>query len=204
MIRIFNSGFAREEVKGTPKWIRVEKRDLKSHVDNPAAGEAYLQELTDYRPDGKKAERSIFRLDGTLSYREVYEYAADGHLTKLVTFDGTGRIAQVKDADGQELTNDPFGLPTRVDVIRTGDVLVMTTYGADGTILTRSEMREANGRRESTLIFNQNPVAQVTTIEQTDARDVEGNWTRKTIFERYGPAGPMEAVAEIRRAIIYY
>ena len=195
MIRLWSSGFAPEEVRGKPKSIRVERRDLTSHADRP-----YLQQLTDYRPDGKKAERSTYRPDGTLSYREVYEYAADGHLTKLTTFDETGRIAQVKDLDGS--ASHP-GLPTRVDVIRSGDVLVMTTYGPDGTILTRSEMREANDRRESSLMFNQNPAAQVTTIEQIDTRDVEGNWTRKTILERYGPAGPLEAVAEIYRTIIY-
>jgi hypothetical protein len=225
-ILIFNSGFAPEEIKGKPKSIRVERRDLKSPIDSPTEI-ACLQEMTNYRPDGKKAERSTYRPDGTLSYRELYEYASDGRLTTLITFDGAGTMVQkthiirsaetgieeqvVTDATGKELTrtvstqdnNNPRGLASRVDVIRTGDVLVITTYGADGTILTRIEMREGNDRRELSLMFRQNPAAQVTTIEQCDTRDVEGNWTKKTILERYGPTGPMEPVAEIYRRIIY-
>ena len=259
LTRLFSSGLAPEEVKGKPKSIRVERRDLTSPVDRP-----YLQELTHYQSDGKKTERSTYRPDGTLSYREVYEYGAKGRLT-LTTFDDTGRKVQeirrvrsaqtrteeevVMNAAGRELSrtvskpdaagrvlestltdlsdnsqihqmtrydaedrllgsevtfpsNHP-GLPSRMEVNRSGDVLVMTSYAADGTILTRSEAREDNASRESSLMFNGNAATQVTTIEQIDSRDAEGNWTKKTIFERRGPTGPMEPVAEICRTIIY-
>jgi hypothetical protein len=266
-IWIFNSGFAQEEIKGEPRSVRVERRDLRPQVGSPPADTAYLQEVTEYGPGGKKAERSIYRPDGTLSYREVYEYASEGHLITLMTFDGTGKEVQktravrstdtgleervVMNADGKELTrlvtrmdaagrviestsidlsdnsqvhqttrynteghpvgseitfqNSPPGLPSRMEIIRRADnEFITTSYGPDGTILTQTETREDNASRESSMRFAGNNSRQMITIEQIESKDAEGNWTKKTIFERKALTQLREPVAEIYRTITYY
>jgi hypothetical protein len=111
---LLSSGMAPEKIKGDPKVVRVERREM----HGPAQGRVHLQSITEYRPGGLATENLLYQPDGSVSYHYVYEYAENGHLSKVTTLDETGAILQTRcpksnekgieeevviDADGAEL-----------------------------------------------------------------------------------------------------
>lgn len=72
---------AREQIKGQPHAVRVERFDLRS---SPERG--FLQEEYEFEPGGKKTRYTHYRPDGRQSHREEYEYAADGRLLRTTVY----------------------------------------------------------------------------------------------------------------------
>jgi hypothetical protein len=91
-VLLLSSGIAPEKIKGDPKVVRVERREL----HGPAQGRVHLQSVTEYRPGALATEALLYRPDGSVSYRHVYEYAENGRLSKVTTLDDTGAIVQTR------------------------------------------------------------------------------------------------------------
>ncbi|PYT28540.1 MAG: hypothetical protein DMG57_14745 [Acidobacteria bacterium] len=85
-----------EQLKGEPKSMRVEREESLDATGNPITAIRYVQQVTEYRKDGKEAEHRTYRPDGTLSYRDLYEYEEDGRLAKVTTLDDTGTPVRVQ------------------------------------------------------------------------------------------------------------
>ncbi len=86
---LFNIASAPAPLHGSPKSLRQERLDL-----GQPNGDRRLEQLITFAPDSKPVESSFYRTDGSLSYRTIYEYADDGLLTIVKTFDGDGKLCQ--------------------------------------------------------------------------------------------------------------
>jgi hypothetical protein len=85
----FNSRPAPEAIKGNPRFVRLERSDDPNDPDR-----RHLQETAAYLADGRIAERTVYRPDGSVSYRFAYHYAAAGRLSTITTYDTTGKEVQ--------------------------------------------------------------------------------------------------------------
>lgn len=139
---MFNADVRAKKLKGSPKVVRIERQE----TAGPTEGARFLQEITEYRPDGREVERSIYRPDGTLSYRFFYEYSDEGDLSKITTVDGSGKTVQsrllrsLEMGDEEEITLDSNGselqrMITKRD--RSGRVIESAVLDASGAMSVR-------------------------------------------------------------------
>jgi hypothetical protein len=136
---LLSSSMAPEKIKGDPKAVRVERREL----HGPAQGRVHLQSVTEYRPGGLATEALLYRPDGSVSYRYVYEYAENGDLSKVTTLDDTGAIVQTrypkltKKGIEEEVLTDANGVEVERTIVkrdeegRTLESTIMSPSGAD-------------------------------------------------------------------------
>src|SRR5437879_6110923 len=82
---------AQEQIKGEPKSVLVEREEFLDETGNPITAKRYVQQVTEYKKNGREAEQRTYRPDGTLSYRDLYEYyEEEGRLATVTTLDDTG------------------------------------------------------------------------------------------------------------------
>ncbi len=80
-----SSWFGDQELKGKPKFVRLERESLSG--DKP---DRVPEEESGYREDGKIASQKRYS-EGKLIADEVLEYDLEGHRRKCTTRDGEGR-----------------------------------------------------------------------------------------------------------------
>jgi hypothetical protein len=90
----FEASAGHDEIKGRPKTVKVEREVIRDDRGEGTAGKRFLEQQTDYRPDGKTAERHFWKPDGTLSSHEVYEYNPQGQRTTVTYLDDKGKTVR--------------------------------------------------------------------------------------------------------------
>lgn len=154
---LFSSGLAPEKMRGAPKTVRVMKREPRG----PHLSVAYLEEVANYHPEGKIADRSVHREDSSLSYHWTYEYGGDGCLSKVTTFDAAGKtlttrlVRKTENSGELEILLDPGGIELERTIVRrdeTARLVECTIVDPFGTALLHmivhndGEGRPSNGQ----------------------------------------------------------
>lgn len=125
-----------DEIKGKPKTVKIERE---------ADGKRFLEQQTEYRPDGKTAERRFWKPDGALNSREVHAYDSEGRRASITYFDEKGKTVRTvtfrhPDANTEEEVDEARGAPTvrkfddhgRMVELNNGDVSATMTYDERG------------------------------------------------------------------------
>ena len=170
----FNFEYApQEQFKGEPKSVRVEREEFLDAAGNPITAIRYVQQVIEYRKDGKEAEHRTYRPDGTLSYRDLYEYDDEGRLVKVTTLDDTGTPVCV-----QEVYRTGPGMEEVVDV------------GPDGQERSRTmNRRDEAGRPLESTVTEMNKVQAHLAVRYDDqGRPVEAHVTLPGLRMRIGIA----------------
>jgi hypothetical protein len=179
-VKTFDGGGALQQ---TSRYIRLSATEQEKVVTN-GKGKGVSRTIIKLDEKGRVIESTSTDLEDGSRIRQANQYDAQGTLIgDEVTFSGM-----------------PPGFPSRIETVRQADNrLVATTYAADGTILTRSEVSSGDGAWQASneIIGGDNPRS-LANSERIDERDTEGNWIRKTILADGKP------VAEVYRTITYY
>ncbi|MCU1273617.1 MAG: hypothetical protein JWO48_1048 [Bryobacterales bacterium] len=111
--------------------------------------------------------------------------------------------------DGQGTVRPLYGesaVAMRLVVLYQSDKqAVITMYGPDGQIANQVQSTEDDaGRQMQQVLFQSENAPQKSASEQVDSTDAQGNWTRKTIFERNARTQVDEPAAVFYRTISYF
>ena len=170
----FNSRLAAETINGRPRMVRIERVDYPKDVVGDATDVRHLQETTTYLADGRVGDRTVYHLDGSVSSRFTYDYAADGRLSTIRTYDTAGK----------EVEQSCFS--TKRDE---QEEIVTTAAGIVNRRKTVTKLDNAGRLVESTLT----DTAASSRVRHTLQYDAEG----QVIGERIEVDGPPRGVARV-------
>ena len=156
------------------------------------------QERVTQGPDGKETERSFIKLSpsGQVIESRMISPLEDSEVVLTIHYDGSDRPT------GGAVTFGTIGRPdSRMEIT------------CHSTLSTSVRIFQADGETSVVRINAKMPTPdvvitavddRVTSVERIDARDPEGNWTRKTDFQRNSETGIDEPLSTTYRTISYF
>ncbi len=169
----FNSGFAPEPLKGHPTSVRLERRDFQG------AGSLNLQRV-DFLANGKIAVSYSYEPDGSVIYRNVYEYSDGDQTTTESTFDRADKLVQI------------------IRTVQADNQIEQTVTNAEGKIATSTITRlDERGRPVEAVLTNHDDSSKWRVLQHYDAegRSLGG----EVVFEGMPPGFPTRIVIPARQ-----
>ena len=171
--------------------------------------------------DGKQVDHTLRKFDEQGRISEFTSLDSDKIDAKMtMRYDEQGRPVEAtvsfKGGDGALVSdgaprnlralNAESAVAMRVEVLYQSDKQsVITIYGPDGQIANQMQSTEDDaGHQVQQVLFQSENAIQKSSSEQIDSTDAQGNWTRKTIFERNARTQVDEPVAVLYRTISYF
>jgi YD repeat-containing protein len=178
-----------------------------------------VEEAITSGPDGAKRESTITRRDpsgnvidstvtsDTAQIQLQMQYDDQGRPTSgLVTLGARDSVRESETNMSAEDIGKRVKWSMRIQVAypTAGDHCVITLYGQDQTILGQVETNKGNIEHEaSQMIFGRQDTHSTPTITRIGSRDLDGNWTSKTILEHNPVTQAVEPIAILYRTITY-
>jgi hypothetical protein len=187
------------------RWIDPATED---EIEQDAAGRELEHALRKFDEHGRMSE--LTSLDsGKMDARMTMRYDEQGRpVEATVTFKG-GEGTIIADGHGAGNLRAPNAesvVAMRVDILYQSDKqALITMYGPDGQIAHQVQSTEDEaGNQMQQVLFESGEGYHQSTSEQVHTTDAQGNWTRKTIFERNPRTQVDEPVAVLYRTISYF
>ena len=77
---------------------KIDKKNLviKEWNTDAKSNAKFLDHITTYNADGQKLEEIEYYSDGSIKWRERYEYGSNGKIAKTLVYDGRNKLVNIK------------------------------------------------------------------------------------------------------------